>query len=272
MTDRTDRGLERVHRHLADLGAHSLTLFKGPYFDRRLRSRLRVRGVADAEAYADVLDREPDERRRLVSALAIGVTGFFRNPTAWIRLGHLIEPSRRAATALDQPPAFRALSAGCATGEEAWSLALLLADRAEAGVISDWQVDGTDLDERSLVVARGGEYSDRVISDIRPVLDPVPGVVADGQFSVSPSVRSKVRFRRVDLTKPVGSDEYDLVVCRNVLIYFATEAQQRVMESILTVLRIGGLLMLGQAELAAFQLLPRLEIVDRRERIYRRMA
>ncbi|MBL8988496.1 MAG: protein-glutamate O-methyltransferase CheR [Gemmatimonadetes bacterium] len=266
MTAPNDVGLARIRRHLTAMGAESLTLFKGNYFDRRLQSRLRVRGVPDSDTYADLLDRDPDERRRLVSALAIGVTGFFRNPTAWGRLGSLLGDSAAPVT-------FTAWSAGCATGEEAWSLALLLADLEGRGRGPiDWRVEGTDLDDRSLEVARAGVYSPRATADIAAVLGSAPGDVSSDRFTVPAEVRQRVRFRQADLAAAPPLGDLDLILCRNVLIYFTPAAQSRVMDQLLGALRPGGLLMLGKAELAAFDLLPRLEIVDRRERIYRRIA
>lgn len=258
-------GLERVHRHLDDLGAGALAHFKAAYFERRLKSRLRIRGVDDAEAYADILDRDPDERGRLLSALAIGVTGFFRNPAAWQRLDQLIRKE-----AAGRP--VRGWSAGCATGEEAWSLALLLDRCAGDGVIPDWSVEATDLDERSLVVARTGSYSDRAAADIALALVTVPGVRAGGHYQVPASLHDRVHFRRADLTgPPPGEGAFDVVLCRNVLIYFDTAAQTTVMGALLDAVRVGGLVMLGKAELAAFEFYPRLEIADRLERVYRRL-
>ena len=264
MTGTIDQGIERIRRHLTAIGAQSLTLFKGPYFERRLKSRWRACSVADAAGYADVLDRDPDERRRLLSALALGVTGFFRNPSAWIRLRELIKgvPGRP----------FRAWSAGCATGEETWSVAMLLADRAAAGGLGEWLVLGTDLDDRSLAIARRGEYSERAAAEIDAVLPDRRCSVADRRLVVDNALRPRVEFRRADLTGSPGPVEFDLVLCRNVLIYFTTEAQARVMKVLLDTLAVGGLLMLGKAELAAAEVAARLHLVDRRERIYRRAA
>ena len=263
MTAPTEPGLDRVHRHLEASGAGALSRFKAAYFERRLRSRWRAHRVADADAYADVLDRDPDERRRLVSALAIGVTSFFRDPPVWTRLGALV-----GAEATDR--AFRAWSAGCASGEEAWSVAMLLDSLALAG--GTWSVLGTDLDARSLTIAAAGEYQERSAAAVRVVLDPVPGEFAAGRYRVPTALRARVSFARADLVAPPSSSEFDLVLCRNVLMYFTPHTQEQILTGLLSATRIGGLLVLGKAELAALPLLPRLEIVDRRERIYRRVA
>lgn len=258
-------GLERIRQHLSEMGAGALTRFKPAYFDRRLKSRLRIRGLTDLDAYAAILDHDPEERRRLLSALAIGVTGFFRNPAAWQRLDQLVRTECAGAPV-------RAWSAGCATGEEAWSLALLL-DRCHGdGVITDWSVEATDLDDRSLAVARAAEYPERAAADIALALVTVPGRSPIGPYLVPDGVRQRVSFRRADLLGPAPAAAFDVVLCRNVLIYFDADAQIAVMGTLLDAARVGGLVMLGKAELAAFGFYPRLEIADRRERIYRRVA
>src|SRR5690606_11193046 len=114
--------------------------------------------------------------------------------------------------------------------------------------------------------------SERSVAEIRQVLDPVPGDVTGGRYRVPDEIRGNVRFRAADLTRNPLISSLDLILCRNVLIYFTPAAQERVMRLLLAALAPGGLLMLGKAELAAFDLLPRLEIVDRQERIYRRVA
>ncbi len=263
-------GIDRIRRHLTLIGAASLCQFKAPYFERRLQSRCRARGLPNLDAYADLLDRDPDEATRLRSAIALGVTSFFRNPTAWLALANLIPAESQVGSAEGRD--YRTWSAACATGEEAWSLALLCASLVHQGRLGPWHVDATDLDPRNLTVARQAEYPERCRVDIDAV---VPGIVAGsplGPCIVPTELKASVRFSVTDLTMPASRGPYDLVLCRNVLMYFDAEAQRQVMNVVLDGLRPRGLLMLGQAELAGFDLLPRLELVDRRERIYRRMA
>lgn len=258
-------GDNRIRRHLTAIGAASLCQFKAAYFDRRVQSRCRARGAADLDTYADVLDRDPDEVTRLRSAIALGVTSFFRNPGAWRALAALIPAECKVPSA-----ECRAWSAACATGEEAWSLALLFDRLATEGRIGPWLVDATDLDPRNLAVGRLAEYPARCWIDIEAVVPGAAAVGPGGRFVVPSGLRATVRFSETDLTRPGSRGLYDLVLCRNVLMYFDSDAQRQVMDVVLAALRPGGLLMLGQAELASYELMPRLELVDRRERIYRR--
>ena len=258
-------GIDRVRRHLTRIGAASLCRFKDRYLERRLQSRCRACGVADLEAYADILDRDPDEGHRLLSAIALGVTSFFRNPAAWHRLAELIPAECRTPNA-----ECRAWSSACATGEEAWSLALLLGRLADQGRLSSWHVDATDLDPRSLAVARTAEYPDRCRPDIEAVITPLPAGELPGWFVVPDALRTAVRFSVADLTVATARGPYDVILCRNVLMYFDVETQGRVMDNLVAALRPGGLLMLGKAELAGFDFVSRLQLIDGRERIYRR--
>jgi len=261
----SERDLDRVRNHLVDLGAGALNLYKGACFERRVASRIRVHRLPSVKAYADLLDRDPEERSRLLSAIAIGVTSFFRNPPAWRRLAELIGPTRAGER-------FTAWSAGCASGEEAFSAAILLAGLARAGRIGEWSVTATDVDERGLTVARTGRYPARAAAEIEAARLGSGGGIAGGQFEVDPSIRSRVLFRREDLLGHGARFPCDLVVCRNVLIYFGAEGQERAIRNLVDGVRPGGLLMLGKAELVTLAAELPLDIVDRRERIYRRVG
>ena len=258
-------GLERVKDHLTGMGAKALTLYKWPCFERRLASRLRIHGINSVDQYADLLDRDPAERAKLLSALAIGVTSFFRNPSAWLALGGLLKRPGHRVTGW---------SAGCSTGEEAYSLAMLLAGLHQTGSIGPWSVLGTDVDERCLTVARQGDYPGRSITELDP---PGNAIVRDLESTATGvrfgrGLRDRVEFRRDDLTASVIRARFDVVICRNVLIYFGNEGQAKVMDTLLGAIEPNGLLMLGKAEMAAAGPDQRLQLVDRAERIYRRIG
>ncbi len=261
MMTAVDSSVERIHAHLAAVGAEALTWCKPAYFDRRLRIRWRACGVADPAAYADLLDHDAAERSRLAAALTVNVTGFFRNPSVWSALGPLLSwPSGRPLAAW---------SAGCATGEEAWSLAALLwRQRPQPGA---WQIDATDLDARSLAVAVPGRYPVRMRAALASMVPDAPLTVEPDGLVMPAIWREAIRFRQADLTRPGERTGCDLILCRNVLIYFTEAAQERILTGLVDALRPGGLLVLGKAELAAWAVAPRLEPVDRRERIYRRV-
>lgn len=234
--------LDRIHDHLERSGAGSFLLLKPGFLDRRLQIRFRATGAVDPVAYADRLDHDPAEGRRLASTVALGVTGFFRDPGVWRWLAE--------ALAAWRGPVCRGWSAGTATGEEAWSLASVMAGLADRGVLADWRVLGSDIDEGHLEVARGAEYPGRP----------------------RPAYADRVAFARDDLAGCRDRGPYDVVLCRNVMIYFGVEGQRRILESVWNAMETGGLLVLGKAEFVGTEWRDRLALVDRQERVYRRVG
>jgi chemotaxis methyl-accepting protein methylase len=261
MSATTSAGLDRVLDHLVAMGAESFPLLKAPFVERRVRIRLRATTSADLGAYADLLDRDPAERRQLLSAVALGVTAFFRDPDAWRELAGRIR-------ALPAGPV-AARSAGCSTGEEAWSLALLLADARGTGPTAAWRVTAEDIDPACLTVAREGRYRAGAAADIGRF---VPSGPAEAGYRIPDSIRSQVAFEVADLAGRPAAPTFDLALCRNLLMYFHPAGQDRILENVVGSLKPGGLLMLGKAELAPPGWRDRLAVVDRLARIYRRIG
>jgi two-component system CheB/CheR fusion protein len=232
---------------------------------------MRARGVGTLSGYAGLLADEPEEMGRLLRSLSVRVTGFFRNPDTWIRLRELLSADRMGRTGH-----VTAWSMGCSTGEEAWSLAMLLEShsRRSGGVPAapGIRILASDVDGEALAIAEAGAYPAVAASAaIREVLPQDPGgSVSQGRFEVASGLRSMVRFRREDLTAPVPAGRYDLVCCRNVLIFLGREGQRRVLESAARALRPGGLLLLGRTE--SLLALPQSELLpaDVTHRIYRK--
>jgi chemotaxis protein methyltransferase CheR len=233
---------DRIHHYLESSGAGSARLLKPGYVERRLRIRYRAVGVTGPEGYAEYLDRDPEERARLAATVTLGVTSFFRDPTLWHWLA--------GALAVSPPGRWRGWSAGTATGEEAWSLASVFAAVADQRGLDDWRVLGTDIDEAHLEAARRGQYPGRPV----------------------PAYADHVSFERDDLTEARSRGPFEVVLCRNVMIYFGPEGQRRILESVASALAPGGLLVLGKAEFLPSDGKYDLVLVDRAERVYRRSA
>jgi chemotaxis methyl-accepting protein methylase len=260
-----DPAFTRVTRHLERLGAGAISLYKTACLERRLASRLRARGQSTLAAYAALLDRDEAERARLLSTLAVGVTSFFRNPSMWRRLAELVGPRLRSGRT------FHAWSAGCATGEEAWSIALLL--DSLAGAAGDpWRVTATDLDRASLEVARAGRYPATAAAAIEAVIARTNGTAQPRGFELSARVRDRVAFSHDDLVVSRPRGPFDLVVCRNVLIHFADQGRALALEELVRSLSAGGLLVLGRTEAVGVEARGTLAVEDGRERIYRRIG
>jgi chemotaxis methyl-accepting protein methylase len=267
----SDPGFPMLLRCLEGHPLPPLAMYKDKCLQRRLAVRMRACGVQSLSEYASLLDRQPGEVDRLLQALTINVTHFFRNAESWERLGGELE--RRAAAGQTR---FAAWSAGCASGEEAYTAAMLLAMSLErAGrplSTATVRVDATDVDEACLAVARLGRYPAAAFGEApRAVMNRWTSVDGEGRRIEDP-VRAVVRVLRHDLGRdPAPAPPYDLVVCRNVLIYFERNVQERLFHLFADALHPGGLLLLGKVESLYGPARERFESVDGRERLYRRI-
>lgn len=242
-----------------------LTSYKQPCLRRRLAVRMRARGVHSFRAYAALLDRVPEEYDLLLDALTINVTKFFRNPDTYALLRERVVPD----LATHGAPAV--WSAGCATGEEPYSLAILFIEHAaRAGKRARVRIDATDLDPGALERMQRAEYPAAALEDL-------PRDLLARYFSPGPpyrldaGVRKLVRLVRHDLTREAPPDPpYHLVVCRNVVIYFDRPTQERLFQRFFDALVPGGYLLLGKVETLFGPARARFTIADVRERLFRR--
>jgi chemotaxis methyl-accepting protein methylase len=234
---------------------------------------MRAHNVTNYEDYLRILETAPDELQKLSDALTINVTKFFRNIELWHRLREDILPTLWRET---RGP-LRVWSAGCASGEEPYSLAILFAATAQAAGRPEWMerlvIDATDIDRVCLDRARAGVYPASAFSETPPAYVEVYTEECSDRRRVKDVVRRAVQVHRLDLTRdPPRQSTYDLIVCRNVLIYFDRAMQERLFATFANALRPGGILVLGKVETILGPTRERLELVDPRERIYRMPA
>lgn len=262
--DLPDEGLRALLVKIERRGL-SVSSYREPCLRRRLAVRMRARGVHTFGDYASLLDRVPEELDLLLDALTINVTRFFRNPETYAVLRQRVVPELAA-----QGGRVGVWSAGSATGEEAYSLAILFA--AAAGK-SRVRIDASDLDPAALAVAERAEYAARAIEDVPKDLAGRAFLAGGPPFRVAEDVKRLVRTMRHDLTRDAApSPPYHLIVCRNVVIYFDRPTQERLFERFHEALVPGGWLLLGKVEtlFGAARALFRTE--DARERLFRRPA
>jgi chemotaxis methyl-accepting protein methylase len=260
----------------------------GSYKERCLRRRVAVRmratGSHTFEQYGRALAADAREYDRLLDALTINVTRLFRNWEAWEALDALV-----LAGLVGRGGPLRAWSAGCASGEEPYSLAALLHARAEGaasnggavgvGAGGRFLVLGTDLDRASLAAAAEGAYADAAFADTPPALRgryfrPLPGRPAPGApvARVGPELREFTAFARHDLLRdPAPEGPWQLIACRNVVIYFDRDSQEALFERFHAALAPGGVLFLGKVETLLGRMRTLFAPVDTRQRIFRRL-
>jgi len=263
----TEPAFQALMHEIAKTHGFRCDAYKQGCIRRRIGARMRARGVHRYDAYAALLRRDPAEARRLLDALTIHVSRFYRNPETWDVIATTVLPElwkRRAGR-------LRCWSAGCAEGEEPHTLAMLLLEqeRREGWSAPRSVIDATDYDETSLERAAGGSYARAAIKDLPARFT---RRYCEGQDPVvlAPDVRRLVRLARHDLTRePPPAPPYDLVLCRNVVIYFDSRTQERIVSALTDALAPGGCLILGKVETIRGEARARLVLENPRERIYR---
>lgn len=260
--------LELLKRKIfVDSGFHSHR-YKDKCLRRRIAVRMRARGKSTYDDYADLLDRDPAEYELLLEALTINVTRFFRDAAMWARLKGEIVPYLLGRSA--EPS--RIWSAGCASGEELYSVAILLneemasSDRDHAG---RFELLGTDIDEQSLELAREGSYSSLAMAEM-PEEALERWFSAGPPYQIDPRLRRGVRFEWSDLITDRPAARQHLILCRNVIIYLDRTIQQELFEKFYHVLEPGGYLVLGKVETLLGPARARFEVVEGRQRIFRK--
>jgi two-component system CheB/CheR fusion protein len=237
---------------------------------RRTRRRMSLREVATWAEYHALLRQDPREASALYNDLLIGVTRFFRDAPAWKHLEQEVLPPLLR----DRPPgtALRAWVPACASGEEAYSLAILMLEQvAAAGRADELQILASDVDAKSVELARRGNYPAAIERDISPERLRRYFVRHGDTYQVTKTVRAAITFSVHNLLSDPPFAKLDLVSCRNLLIYLEPQAQQQVLEIFHFALRPGGVLILGSAETIGRQA-DMFETVSKKWRVYRRVG
>ena len=246
------------------------TGYKRSTLVRRVQRRMDERGLGSLGEYRDYLELESDEFTRLFDSLLINVTGFFRDPPAWQALGEEILPELLPAKAARRP--LRVWSAGCATGEEAYTLAIVLVEAMGLDeFISRVKIYATDLDEDALAEARTGVYTERQISEVSEEFRRKYFEASGMKYAFRRDLRRQVIFGRNDLTRDAPISRVDLLVTRNTLMYFNAETQSSIIRKFHFALSNPGFLFLGKAEMLLNHG-DQFEPVDLRKRLFRKIG
>jgi chemotaxis methyl-accepting protein methylase len=236
--------------------------------ERRIANRMLCARVSSLPEYLTLLESTPEEPARLIERLTIKVSRFYRDPVTFDALRGLVLPALQRARG--EIP-LRIWCAGCGYGEEAWTLAMLLADAGIPG-----QVLATDVDELALQRARIGSYSADACGDLPEVCTRflAPGDHRSGRVAVADALRARVRFARHDVTAeaPPEGGGFDLVSCRNVLIYFQRDAQETAARTLAGGLAGDGYLCLGEAEWPPAGIAVQFEPLPGRTKLFRRCS
>ncbi|WP_246282213.1 CheR family methyltransferase [Nitrosopumilus ureiphilus] len=218
--------------------------FKPTFLERRILFRMRTVGILDYDEYVKLLSTSFDEAKSLYTAFSINVTKFFRDPHVWEKLENDIIPNFLKTTRFSP---IRAWSCGSASGEEPHSISILLNDSLKETRIG-YQVYATDISADAITHAKKGIYRNENLINVHPErLNTHFEKTSEGHYQVSSVIRNRIEYERLDMLKTTGK-LFDIIFCRNVLIYYDKDAHEQIFKKFADVLKKDGILVLGQDE------------------------
>ena len=256
-----------------EAGGIDLNLYKDHCLLRRIAVRQRVRDTPTLRAYLKLVRQDPVERGRLVKALTIHVSQFFRNPSTFEAIRTVVLPALQSERPWRADSPLQVWSAGCACGEEPYSLAILVLEALPDLVRrSSCIIYGTDIEPDCLRQAREGRYPPANLTHVPERWKRRYFTTAEGKYQVGSLPRRLVRFKVHNILEPPPFRQMDLVVFRNVLIYMTDSLQERILRGFNDVLGPGGFLVLGKVEGLTGATQDLFEAVNVAERIYRKRS
>lgn len=262
--------LEKLKRKIERDRGFNCSFYKDKCLRRRIAVRMRARGQRTFAEYSALLDREPAEYDPLLDTLTINVTKFFRNLETWAAVEAHVLPQL-----FEGRGPVKVWSAGSASGEEAYTVSILLHEWAERhhrrADLDRFRIVGTDIDRRSLENARLGVYPDLSLTEMPEHLrerwfGPGP------PYRIRPEAQRNVSFTRRDLISERAEGGQHLIFCRNVVIYFDREIQERLFKDFYDALVPGGYLVMGKVETLVGPARSLFRSVNNRERIFQKPA
>ena len=266
----TESALKKIFVLLRAQTGHDFSQYKPSTINRRIERRMAVHQIDVVDNYIRYLQQTPVEVEALFRDLLIGVTSFFRDPEAFLLLEEQVIP--KLFEGKPSGAVIRVWSAGCSTGEEAYSIAILLQERIEA-LKQNYTVQffATDIDSRAVATARSGQYAAGIAADVSTErLARFFSAESDGSgYRIHKSIRDMMVFSEQDVIKDPPFSRLDLISCRNLLIYLGTQLQRRMIPLFRYALKPGGFLFLGSSE-GVGEFVEQFSVVDRKSKLYRR--
>lgn len=225
-----------VHK---DLGIN-LSAYKSNQLHRRILSLMSRIGVKTADEYIELLKKDPNEKQRFLDFITINVTEFFRNPEMFDELKKILKNE-----VIPKNKQLRVWSAACSIGAEPYSLAMIIDELNSSGKN---YILATDIDTTILNKAKAGEYIGSEIKNVKPDKLSQYFTKTEDKYLMSPKIKSMVTFKKHDLIQDKYEGDFDLIVCRNVVIYFNQDIKNEIYKKFSESLKKGGLLFVGATE------------------------
>lgn len=235
-----DKDFALFIKKVKDYSAIDLSQYKEAQMKRRLTTLYTKKGYTSFTSFFDAMAKDKELYYEFLDRMTINVSEFWRNPNRWEILESRFLPElARGSRRL------KCWSAACSTGEEPYTLAMIMSD---LGLLESSQLVATDIDEGALEKAKRGVYPDRSLRDVPPAYIKKYFTQKDMTFSVSDTLKKHIRYSKQNLLHDTFDTQFDLIVCRNVMIYFTEEAKHMLYHKFSRALKPGGLLFVGSTE------------------------
>jgi chemotaxis protein methyltransferase CheR len=268
--DISDNAFELIRSTLKNIKDFNLDIYKDKCIRRRIAIRIRATHCRTAEEYGELLRQKKDEPDALLKVLTIHVSHFFRNPTTFEKLRSEVIPYLFQLRDKKGKERLTFWSVGCSSGEEPYSLALIMKeyfprDEARQRVA----ILATDVDAAIIETARAGIYEEERLSEVPESCRSSWFRNSNGKYHLLPEIKEMVDLEKRDLFDRDSFPKCDLILCRNVLIYFERLHQEKILHGFADVLGSGGILVMGKSETLFGSIRSRFQTVCPIERIYR---
>jgi len=244
--------------------------YKENYLKRRIAVRTRALQINTYAGYIEFLEKNKNEYNELFDRLTINVTQFFRDPEVFIELENTILPEILENKARLKN-SLKIWSAGCSTGEEPYSVAISIEETlTRMNLKIPYKIYATDLDESALKAAKEGIYQEKTMENMAQIRKSKYFSYNNGKYIISNYIKDNIKFINMNLMEPFLEKFFDIILCRNVIIYFTRELQKRVMKFFYDSLAKNGILILGKTETMLIDFRTLFQCINIKERIFKK--
>lgn len=241
----SEHEMSLIKKHIRDNAGVNLENFKTPFLVRRINARMMAKGVKEGSEYAQLLAEDPIEALTFYKSLSINVTQCYRDPAVWNIFATEIVPQIVSRAVSGQT--IRIWSAGCATGQEPYSLAMMFHDAIDSKNLK-FKIIATDMNKVAINIAKSGKYEAKSLKNIPAILFPkYIHKLDDNLFQIREDLQKSIQFEVDDILSQ-NIDSLDVIMCRNLLIYYGKEAQEMLFKKFFSALNHNGYLILGMDE------------------------
>ncbi len=263
-----DLGFKYLKRTIQSIGGLDCAFYRDSYLKRRIDLKMKDKGFTSYARYGKVIRSDPQAFDELIKFITVNYTKFYRDKDVYDKFKEYLLPR-----IFEKKKILRILSAGCSTGEEPYTIAMLvkehLGKRIKSRLVS---IHAIDLDTRCLAAARKGEYPEESVADLDKFYLKKYFQEADGRYKLDDEIKKMVRFKIQDITKPIDQRFFDVIFCRNVFIYFTKEAKATIIGNFHKALNDGGYLIIGKTETMPNARRGGFKTIDVRTRLFQKVS